>query len=266
MRRILAWAALAVWAGVGGSAAAEPVGFIAVANGDVSLREGGAWHAAARDGEVEIGDAIRTGTGASAKVVLVDDSLLQIDEESEIQIETWHVGDAATKETSIVRQARGRLRTTVGDAFGGSTRLEVHIPTAAIGIKGTDFETVQGTIWEVCLLSGAIVVSNQFGQASPGEKQCVYAYGDKAPGDAHPNPRTPLDVPDGAPGGDPVADSDFEEKVSVQVGAEPPGPGDPVPPPDNPWDGLSDQNREDELEPEYELPDPPEPPVFEIEQ
>jgi hypothetical protein len=265
MRRILAWAAAA--ACIGGGAAAEPVGFIAVANGDVSLREGGTWQAAKRDGEVEIGDAIRTGTGASAKIVLVDDSLLQIDEETEIQIETWHVGDAATKETSIVRQARGRLRTTVGDAFGASTRVEVHIPTAAIGIKGTDFETVQGAIWEVCLLSGAIVVSNQFGQASPGEKQCVYAYGDKAPGDPHPNPRTPLDVQDGEPGGSDVADSDFEEKISVQVGAEPPGgPAGPLPPPDNPWDGLSGENREDELEPEYELPAPPDPPIFDIEQ
>jgi len=117
MRRILPMAAAAaLLAGATPARAAEPVGFVAVANGDVDVQQGGAWQAATRDAQVAIGDAIRTGANASAKIVLVDDTLLQIDEETELRIETWQLGDAATKNVSLVRQARGRLRATVGGA------------------------------------------------------------------------------------------------------------------------------------------------------
>jgi hypothetical protein len=224
-------------------ASAEPIGFLAAARGDVQIERLGtaAWQAARLDGEIEIGDTLRTGPDANAKILLVDDTLLQIDEETELQIESWHVGSAATREPSIVRQVRGRLRATVGDAFGGSTRLEVHTPTAAVGVKGTDFEVVKATLWEACLISGGIVVSNAFGSASPAPGQCVYAYGDKAPGDAFPNPRAPLSVEGRGPA---VADSDFEEAVRPDVAA-----GGTAPDGDLPAGDDSDQNREDEFEP-----------------
>jgi len=249
--------------------AAEPVGFVAVANGDVDVQQGGAWQAATRDAQVAIGDAIRTGAGASAKIVLVDDTLLQIDEETELRIETWHVGDAATKDVSLVRQARGRLRATVGDAFGGSTRLEVHIPSAAIGIKGTDFEVVEGPVWEACLLSGGIHVTNTHGAASPAPGECLFAYADRAPGDPHPNPRIPLEVDDGGTGRKrPLATTDFTEPLQLQVAAPPEleatvedPPQAVIPPADrpqvvlDPYDSTTGDASEDELE-VFEIPDP----------
>ena len=230
------------------AASAEPIGFIATAQGDVQLERGGtgSWQAAQRDAGVEIGDTLRTGADARVKIVLVDDTLLQIDEETELRIESWHVGAAATRERSIVRQARGRLRATVGDAFGGSTLLEIHTPTAAVGVKGTDFEVVKATLWEACLLSGEIVVSNGFGSASPAAGQCVYAYGDKAPGDPFPNPRAPLTVENGPPA---VAEGDFEEPALPSVAGPPPGGGGP------PNGDDTGQNREDELEPRFDLPE-----------
>jgi len=267
MRRILATAAATALLAGGAPASAEPVGFVAVSNGDVQLQQGGVWQAASRDGEVSIGDAIRTGTDSSAKIVLVDDTLLQIDEETELRIETFHVGDAATRDVSIVRQARGRLRTTVGDAFGGTTKLEVHIPTAAIGIKGTDFEVVEGTYWEACLLSGGIRVSNGYGAAEPAPGECLYAYPDRAPGDPHPNPRVPLEVSEaGAPGKPPLRATDFHEPIQVQVAAppavdpqQPPHAGvDPANPPPavvDPYDSTTGDASEDEL-PTFDVPEP----------
>jgi hypothetical protein len=239
--------ALYLWAP---AAWAEPIGFIAATHGDVRIERGGAgsWQAARHDGEVEIGDTLRTAADSRVKIVLVDDTLLQLDEETELRIESWHVGAAATRERSIVRQARGRLRATVGEAFGGSTLLEVHTPTAAVGVKGTDFEVVKATLWEACLLSGAIVVSNGFGSASPAPGQCVYAYEDKAPGDPFANPRAPLSVENSPP---PVAVGDFAEPIRPQVAGPPPADGGAAPPNgDDPG-----QNREDELEPRF---DPPE--------
>lgn len=250
--------ALGLWAA--SDASAEPIGFLAAARGDVQIERLGAagWQAARLDGEIEIGDTLRTGPDANAKILLVDDTLLQIDEETELRIESWHVGPAATREPSIVRQARGRLRATVGEAFGGSTRLEVHTPTAAIGVKGTDFEVVKATLWEACLIAGGIVVGNAFGSASPAPGQCVYAYGDKAPGDPFANPRAPLSVESGAGG---VAASDFEEPVRPDVAAGPPDPGGELPAGDD-----SDQNREDEFEPDLDRPEVEHPPDPVIEQ
>ena len=255
MRRIFALAAAAALLGGAQEAASEPVGFVAVSNGDVKVQQAGAWKAAERDGGVEIGDTIRTGSGASAKIVLVDDTLLQIDEETELRIETWHIGDAATKEISLVRQVRGRLRATVGDAFGGSTKMEVHIPTAAIGIKGTDFEVISDSLWEACLHSGGIDVSNAFGSASPKPGECVYAYGDKAPGDPHPNSRQPLAVEDDEPGDPNLAHKDFSQPIQVDVGSGPPGPGGPGQPDgDGPYGVGSGENDEDELQ-QFEAPE-----------
>ena len=92
------------------AAPAEPIGFVAAAQGDVQLERvgSGTWQAAQHDASIEIGDTLRTGAAARAKILLVDDTLLQIDEETELRIESWHVGAAATTERSIVRQARRR--------------------------------------------------------------------------------------------------------------------------------------------------------------
>jgi len=237
------------------AASADPVGFIASMRGDVQLdaAAGGSWQAARRDGPVSVGDALRTGPDAAVKIVLVDDTLLQIDEETELVIETFHVGAAATREHSILRQTRGRLRATVGDAFGTSTKLQVHTPTAAVGVKGTDFEVRKGTYWEACLHSGGIVVTNPFGSAEPQPGQCVYAYGDKKPGDPFPNPQAPFSVED--PGD--VTTSDFREPVRADVAADGDGDGIPDPPNGDP----NDPSDLDQYEPTFALPEGPSPPV-----
>ncbi|NNL67383.1 MAG: FecR domain-containing protein [Myxococcales bacterium] len=243
---------LAVLLAFAPAALAEDVGFVASTIGDVQIDRGddGSWQAARRDSGLAIGDRIRTALGASAKIVLVDDTLLQIDEDTDLLLESFHVGAAATQERSILRQTRGRLRATVGDAFGGSTRIEVHTPTAAIGVKGTDFEVVKAALWEACLLSGGIDVTNPYGAAAPRPGYCVYAYGDKAPGDEFPNPRDPLSVGDST-----TADSDFEEKIRRDVAGDGPNPLAGIDPDD------SGENREDEYE-----TGPDSPPIIEIEE
>jgi len=167
-----------------GTASAESVGFVATARGDVQVQAYGtnSFEVASQDMEVDVGDTIRTGVASQAKILLVDDTTLSIDEETEIVIQSLHVGDAATRDRSIIRQTRGRLRTVVGSAFGGQTNLEVHTPTAVVGVKGTDFTSEEeesqqgGEQWLYCLVDGKIVVTteNNMGQPKPGH--CVYAY------------------------------------------------------------------------------------------
>jgi hypothetical protein len=167
-----------------GTASADSVGFVAVAQGDVQVQRYGtnSFEAAVQDMEVSVGDTIRTGVASKAKILLVDDTTLSIDEETEITIQSLHVGAAATQDRSIIKQTRGRLRTVVGSAFGGPTRLEVHTPTAVVGVKGTDFtseeeEDQQGKEqWLYCLVDGKIVVTTETSLGEPKPGYCVYAY------------------------------------------------------------------------------------------
>lgn len=186
-----------------GSAGAEPVGFVAVAEGDVQVQPYGtdSFEAAARDMDVSVGDTIRTGPASQAKVLLVDDTTLSIDEETEIQIQSLHVGAAATQDRSIIRQTRGRLRTVVGSAFGGQTNLEVHTPTAVVGVKGTDFTSEEDPDagsgqdrWLYCLVDGKIVVTTESGVSQPRPGYCVYAYQDGDISDEFEAVRPVLDV------------------------------------------------------------------------
>lgn len=195
---VLAASALgAIVIGFGGNAGAEPVGFLAVAEGDVEVQATGtnSWTAANIDQDVEIGDTIRTGLDSRAKILLIDDTTLSLDEDTELRVDSLHVGAAALTDRSIMRQIKGRVRTVVGEAFGGPTRVEVHTPTAVVGVKGTDLES---TVEErdkrtlVCLVDGKIFVRILTGEEfEPKPGYCVYAYEDDF-GEEFLNPQVPL--------------------------------------------------------------------------
>jgi hypothetical protein len=210
--------------GLAAPASADPVGFFSSLVGDVQVAKPLApgalsWHAAVCDGEVSVGDRVKTGLDASAR--------LHVDEDTEIEIQEFHVGAAATKERSIVRHTRGRLRTIVGHAFGGETNLEVHTPTAVVGVKGTDFETRDASLpgrtrFRMCLYSGAITVGTGMGSASPHPGHCVFAEKGRPPSKEFANPDEPFEAPEGnAPDED-----DFSEPVVLRP---PPDPADDDP-------------------------------------
>ncbi len=144
LRALVLGTALALAAPAG----AEPVGFIAGIEGTVEITPGGqlSWTAAALDQQVEIGDTVRTGTDSAVKIVLVDDTALSLGDETELVIDSFVVGPAATREPSVLRHLSGQIRTRVGEAFGGTTRIEVHTPTAVMGVKGTVFSSKLGTV------------------------------------------------------------------------------------------------------------------------
>lgn len=133
--------ALALWA-LPMAANAESVGFIAKVRGVVEVSAGGStsWSAAAVDRDIEIGDVIRTGVDSEAKLLFDDDTTLTVADETELVIDEFVVGPRATEDPSVIQLVSGHVRTRVGEAFGGTTRLEMHTPTAVIGVKGTIFD------------------------------------------------------------------------------------------------------------------------------
>ena len=217
-----------------GAADAEPVGFVAVAHGDVDVQKYGtaSFETAAMDSEVEVGDTIRTGLDSQAKIVLVDDTTLTIDEDTEITIQSLHVGAAATRDRSIIRQARGRLRTVVGSAFGGQTRMEIHTPTAVVGVKGTDLTSEKDkearltgdpkdkNQWLFCLNDGKIVVRTPGGVGVPKPGNCVYAYANGDVSNELVNDAPPLELAFSSAS---FAGLDFVSPGTPGVGEGPPG-------------------------------------------
>jgi len=122
----------------------EPaVGFIAAVQGQVDIqhRNESIWLPAAIDEEVLVGDTLRTDLDAAVKVVLIDDTVLGLGEDTELTVDNFVIGPEALRQVSVLRQVRGQLRTRVGEAFGGTTRIEVHTPTAIMGVKGTEGTT-----------------------------------------------------------------------------------------------------------------------------
>lgn len=226
-----------------GTASAESVGFIAVATGDVQVQERGTqtFKVAVQDSEIAVGDTIKTGFDSLAKIILADDTTLSIDEDTEITIQSLHVGTAATRDRSIIRQTRGRLRTVVGSAFGGQTRMEVHTPTAVVGVKGTDFTSELDTEsritgndkekgqWLFCLVDGKITVRAANGVGIPAPGNCVYTYGDTgAVSEQLVNPANPFSVAFTTPN---FTQPDFITPVGPDVGAGPGGPDIDIDPP-----------------------------------
>ncbi len=134
---------LLVLGAAGASAAGEPIGFVAAVHGQVDRLTAAAtvWRAAAVDDPVWAGDTLRTGMNSTAKIVLVDDTTLGLGEDTELAIDNLVIGPEALSEPSILRQLRGQIRTRVGEAFGGTTRIEIHTPTAIMGVKGTEGTT-----------------------------------------------------------------------------------------------------------------------------
>lgn len=118
---------------------AEPVGFVAAMEGDVSVVHAGetSWQAAAVHQDVELGDSVRTGLDAAVKIVLADDTTLTLGEDTEIVIDSLVAGDGSPDQRSVIRHLKGELRTRIGETFGGDSRIQIHTPTAVMGVKGT---------------------------------------------------------------------------------------------------------------------------------
>ncbi len=183
-----------------GRAWAEPVGFVAALEGDVEVLPTGetSWTAAVIDRDVEVGDTLRTGPGAVAKVLLVDETILTLGEETELLIDSYIVGPNATKDPSVLRLLKGKARVLVGEAFGGPTRVEMHTPTAVIGVKGTEFdaqviEDSQLGLWTLCCnLDGSVFVRqidpSQGGRVEPRPGFCTQVFPDLPPEREIPRP------------------------------------------------------------------------------
>jgi hypothetical protein len=254
------------------TAGAQALGFVAAGQGTVEIRSASAaaFEAARIDREVQLGDVIRTGPASAAKIVLADDTILTVGESTELELTTYVLGPAATAEPSILRLLRGQIRAIIGESFGGPTRVEVHTPTAVVGVKGTAFDVyvladAAPGLWTLaCNVEGKLFVRATVPEdraagrsllVEPEPGFCSQVFPDSAPEDAIPRPEwaPPPQTPSGAlpsvaerlvPTDSPVA---VDPLPAVGAGSEPDQDGK---------DGLLRPYLEDSIQTQTVLGDP----------
>ncbi|MBX7231264.1 MAG: FecR domain-containing protein [Bdellovibrionales bacterium] len=152
------------------SFAAETHGVLQVVKGDVKVKS-------AKDGQTiraKVGskvypkDAIVTGKDSRAKVVMVDNNVLNISPETQIVIQNYVYAPDQGKKDVLLNVIYGKIRSKVEQKYDGkTTKFQVKTPTAVAGVRGTDFLasfSVSDRMSQVVTFHGEVAV----GQPGPG--------------------------------------------------------------------------------------------------
>jgi hypothetical protein len=141
----------------------EPVGHVLMAVGQVVRMDSeGKLHALGDKQPVFEGDTLQTAEGARAQLKMVDNALLVLQSETSVVISRYQFDPSAPEGNAArIDLVKGRLRSVTGDlGEANHDAFRLNTPIAAIGIRGTDFETTSSDeVTRVRLNSGAVVIS-----------------------------------------------------------------------------------------------------------
>ena len=135
---------------------AAVVGRFIMVTGQVDLLKGGKLPAIpvkVQDG-VEAGDVIRTKSKAKAQLTMVDDSVMTLAPESRLAIADFQYNSAREERRAVVRLFQGLVHTVVKRIIKTEEPdfvMETH--TATIGVRGTNFYTLQGPNYTLTALT-----------------------------------------------------------------------------------------------------------------
>ena len=124
-----------------GAQAAETIGRVLVAVGEVSAFRGGREIRLQTTSPIEAGDRVRTGAASNAQIRLTDESIVALRPETEfVFTEYRYAGKDDGSERAFFRLLKGGLRTITG--FVGRRNHQnygIETATATIGIRGTHY-------------------------------------------------------------------------------------------------------------------------------
>lgn len=172
-RLLLRTVLLALLAGVAVPAThAQPqIASIASVAGPVEVQRGGSgdWLAAAIGSPLFVADAVRTGPNAFAKLLFVDDVVVDLGPTTSVTIESY----AGTKgpRRSLLQLTQGSLEAWVSGYSSEAARWAVETPTAVVRVQSTDFivrydATAKAT--DVVGVDGTVAVQGSTGIIGPG--------------------------------------------------------------------------------------------------
>lgn len=145
-------------------AAAEPAAFLVREVGAVEVAAGRSapFRAADVGEELHTGDVVRTGPGAAAKILMAEDALLALGEESELEIRTGR----------SVFALRGSVR-----SLAATDGFQLHLADGLVQTDAADLEVRldegEGPPWLVCIHEGEALVRGPRGVRRTRTAECT---------------------------------------------------------------------------------------------
>jgi hypothetical protein len=120
--------------------AADQIGQIKVASGDVTITRGGQKMPAEAGTALEEGDVITTGENSAVGMTFSDNSRMSLGPKSELTLESYSFQSAGRRDGFDARLKSGSLTAASGNiAKSRPLAMRVLMPTTVLGVKGTEF-------------------------------------------------------------------------------------------------------------------------------
>lgn len=135
---VLLWAVMSGWSGA--ALAADRIGLIKVASGDVVILRGGAEVPATPGTALEESDVIRTGDNSAVGMTFTDNSRMSLGPNSELALTSYAFSRPGQPDSFEARLNNGSLTAASGRiAKSRPLAMRVLTPTTVLGVKGTEF-------------------------------------------------------------------------------------------------------------------------------
>lgn len=122
------------------AAVSAEVGTIAAVRGTAEIGRGGAWIAATTGSAIEQGDRLRTGTPGQMRVVFQDDSVLTLNDETEMVVDESVFAPEQGKARSLTELLHGAVNAVVSEYYEQpGAAYTIKTATATAGVRGTEF-------------------------------------------------------------------------------------------------------------------------------
>jgi len=166
LRTVLLFPLLVVLTLVGSAVAVEgeSIGEVSSFYGDVKVLHRGEvdWMAAKLGLEIYQYDTIKTEIKSKVRITFEDGSLLNLSENTQMEIKEHVYTPEEERRTSLFALARGKVRVFCQRFTGKGSRFHVETPTSVIGIRGTKFIiwVVSNELTTVICLEDEVFVRN----------------------------------------------------------------------------------------------------------
>lgn len=249
---VLAGAAVLGFSPLAPAQAPQPIGkFVAVEGEVLILPPGGAQPRQATIGTaIHEKDTIKAKKDSRAKLLMVDDSVITVAENTELGFSHYVVDFKSRTRESTLKLLTGKVRLLVSKLWGHVSRYEVETPTSVVGVRGTsmviwtdtDPQTGKTRTWAL-VLDGELYVTAAGVTKLLGAGMILQVLEGEAPSDPRAATKDEMEaavrgtvirlVPDQVmefPGITVTGAGGAEESQGPQGGVIPPGPPETPPP------------------------------------
>lgn len=140
MRRLLALLGVIAAIGALPALAADRIGHVKIASGDVQIARAGEMVAADSGTELFEKDVITTGDNSAVGMTFTDNSRMSLGPNSELTLEAYSYEESGQRPGFDARLSAGSLTAASGEiAKTRPLAMRVLMPTTVLGVKGTEF-------------------------------------------------------------------------------------------------------------------------------